>query len=149
MCTWVIIGLLLLFSCPIMSDSAIPWTAARQACLCFTNSWSLPEFISIASVMPSSHHIFWHPFLLLLSIFPNIRAVLIRWPKYWTFSFSISPSYEDSGLTSHMIDCFDLFAVQGTLRSLLQHHSSRHQFFSVLPSLWSSCHNCMWPLGRP
>ena len=73
MCTWVIIGLLLLFSCPIMSDSAIPWTAARQACLCFTNSWSLPEFISIALVMPSSHHIFWHPFLLLLSIFLNIR----------------------------------------------------------------------------
>ena len=105
-----------------------PWTAAHQASLSFTISWSLLRFMSIESVMPSNHRILCHPLLLLPSIFPSIRvfsndsALLIRWPKYWSFSFSISPSNEYSGLISFRIDWFDLLAVQGTLKSLLQHH---------------------------
>ena len=96
-----------------------------------TNSQSLPKFMSIESVMPSNHLILCHPLLLLLSIFPNIRvfsseSVLhIRWPKYWSFSFSISPSNEYSVLTSLRMDWLDLLAVQGTLKSLIQHHSSK------------------------
>ena len=94
-------------------------------------SWSLPKFLSISSVMPSSHLILWHPFLLLPSIFPSIKdfsnesALRIRWPKYWSFSFSISPSNEYSGLISLKIDWDDLLAVQRTLRSHLQHHISK------------------------
>ena len=108
---------------------ATPWTAARQASLSITNSQSLVKLISIDLVMPSSHLILCHPLLRLPSIFPSIRvfsyeSVLhIRWPKYW--SFSISPSNEYSGLISFRIDWFDLLAVQGTLKSLLQHHSSK------------------------
>ena len=106
-----------------------PWTAAHEASFSLTISQSLLKFMSIALVMPSSHLIFWCSVLLLPSIFPSIRdfsnesAVHIRWPKYWSFSFSISPSNEYSGLSSLKIDWFDLRAVQGTLRSLLQHHS--------------------------
>ena len=109
---------------------ATAWTAACQASLSITNSWSLLKLMSIELVIPSNHLILCHP-LLLPSIFPSIRvfsneSVLhIRWPKYWSFSFSISPSNEYSGLTSFRIDWFDLLAVQGTLRSLLQHHSSK------------------------
>ena len=105
---------------------ATPWIATRQVTLSLTISWSLPKFTSIASVMPSSHRILWCSLLLLPSIFPSIRdffnesAVRIKWPKYW--SFSICPSNEYSGLISLKIDWFDL-AVQGTFRSLLQHHS--------------------------
>ena len=108
-----------------------PWTAARQASLSITNSWSLPKLMSIESVMLSSHLILCRPLLLLSSIFPSIRvfsneSVLpIRWPKYWSFSFSISPSNECSGLISFRIDWLDLLAVQGTLQSLLRHHSSK------------------------
>ena len=108
-----------------------PWTTARQASLSITNSWSLPKLMSIESVMPSNHLILCHPLLLLPSIFPSIRvfskeSVLhIRWPKYWSFSFSISPSKEHSGLLSFRMDWLDLLAVQGTLKSLLQHHSSK------------------------
>ena len=108
-----------------------PWIAAGQASLSITNSWSLPKPMSIESVMPSSHLILCHPLLLLPSIFPNIRvfsnesALCIRWPKYWSFSFNISPSNEHSGLISFMMDWLDLLAVQGTLKSLLQHHSSK------------------------
>ena len=108
-----------------------PWTVARQASLSITNSWSLLKFTSIESVMPSSHLIFCLPLLLLPSIFPRIRvfskeSVLhITWPKYWSFSFSISPSNEHSGLISFRMDWLDLLAVQGTLKSLLQHHSSK------------------------
>ena len=108
-----------------------PSAAARQASLSLTVSRSLPKFMSIASVMPSSYLILWCPLLLLSSIFPGVRdfvsesAVCFRWPKYWSFSFSISPSNEYSGLISLRIDWFDLLAVQGTLRSLLQHHSSK------------------------
>ena len=110
---------------------AIPWTAARQASLSITNSRSLLKLLSIELVMPSNHLILCHPLLLLPSIFPSIRVfsnrsdLCIRWPKYWSFSFSISPSNEYSGLIFFRIDWFDLFAVQGTLRSLLQHHSSK------------------------
>ena len=104
---------------------ATPWTAAHQASLSITNSWSLLKLMSIESVMPSHHLILCHPLLLLPSIFPikvfsNESVLPIRWPKYCSFSFSISPSNEYSGLIS-----FDLFAVQGTLKSLLQHHSSK------------------------
>ena len=106
-----------------------PWTAAHQDSLSITNSRSLLKFMSIDLVMPSNHLILCHPLLLLPSIFPSIRvfsseSVLhIRWPKYWSFSFSISPSNEYSGLISFRMDWLDLFAVQGTLKSLLQHHS--------------------------
>ena len=106
-----------------------PWTAARQASLSITNSWSLLKLMSIESVMPSNHLILCHPLLLLPSIFPSIRAfpkesaLHIRWPKYW--SFSISPSNEYSGLISFRIVRLDLLAVKGTLKSLLQHHSSK------------------------
>jgi len=108
-----------------------PWIAAHQAFLSFTISWSLLKLMSIESVMPSSHLILCHSLRLLPSIFPTIRvfsselALHIRWSKYWNFSFSISPSNEYSGLISFRIDWFDLLAVQGTLMSLLQHHSSK------------------------
>ena len=108
-----------------------PWTAARQASLSITNSWSSLRLTSIKSVMPSSHLILCRPLLLLPSIFPSIRvfsnesALHIRWPKYWSFSFSISPSNEHSGLISFRMDWLDLLAVQGTLKSLLQHYSSK------------------------
>jgi len=109
---------------------ATPWTAACQASLSITNSQSLLKLMSIESVMPSNHLILCHP-LLLPSIFPSIRIfsneslLPIRWPKYWSFNCSISPSNEYSGLISFRIDWFDLLAVQGTLKSLLQHHSSK------------------------
>ena len=101
------------------------WTAAHLASLSITNSWSLFKLMSIQSVMPSNHLIFCGPLLLLPSIFPNIKVfsnesvIRIRWPKYWSFSFSISPSSKYSGLISFSIDCFDLFAVQETLKSLI------------------------------
>ena len=107
------------------------WTAIRQASLSITNSWSLPKLMSIESVMPSNHLILCHPLLLLPSIFPSIRvfsnesALRIRWPNYWSFSFSISPSNEYSGLISFRMDWLDLLAVQGILKILLQHHSSK------------------------
>ena len=110
---------------------ATPWTAARQASLSITNSWSPPKPMSIESVRPSNHLILCHPLLLPPSIFPSIRvfssesALHIRWPKYWSFSFSISPSNEHPGLISFRMDWLDLLAVQGTLKSLLQHHSSK------------------------
>ena len=108
-----------------------PWTSAHQASLSITNSWSLLKLMSVASVMPSNYLIFCRSLLLMPSVFPRIRvfsneSVLhIRWPKYWSFSFSISPSKEYSGLMSFWMDWLDLFAVQGTLKSLLQHHSSK------------------------
>ena len=120
-----------------------PWTAAHQASLSITNSQRSPKPMSIESVMPSNHLILCRPLLLLPSIFPSIRvfsnesALRIRWPKYWSFSFSISPSNEHPGLISFKMDWLDLLAVQETLKSLLQHHSSkasilRHSaFFTV------------------
>ena len=109
---------------------ATPWTAARQASLAITNSQSLLKLMSIESVMPSNHLILCHSLLLPPSIFPSIRVpsnesvLCIRWPKYWSFSFNISPSNEYSGLISFRMDWLDLLAVQGTLKSLLQHHGS-------------------------
>ena len=115
-------------SCPTLCN---PWTAAHQNSLSITNSWSLLKLMSIKSVMPSNHLILCRPILLPPSIFPSIRVfsnesiLQIRWPKYWTFSFSISPSDEYSGLISIRWDWLDLPAVQGTLKSLLHHHSSK------------------------
>jgi len=108
-----------------------PWTAACQASLSITNSWTPPKLMSIESVMPSSHLILCRPLLFLPSIFPSIRvfsnelALHIRGPKYWSFNFSISPSKEHPGLISFRMDWLDLLAVQQTLKSLLQHHSSK------------------------
>ena len=108
-----------------------PWTAAQQASLSITNSWSLPKLMSIESVMPSNHLILCRPLLLLPPVPPSIRvfstepALCIRWPKYWSFSFNMSPSNEHSGLISFRMDWLDLLVVQGTLKSLLQHHSSK------------------------
>ena len=119
---------------------ATPWTAVCQASLSITNSQSLLKLMSIELVMPSNHLILCHPLLLLPSIFLNIRVfsnqlvLHIRWPKYWSFSFSISPSSEYSGLISFRMDWLDLLAVQGTLKSLLQHHSSKLQFFGFFYS---------------
>ena len=118
------------FSCSVLS-SATPWTAARHASLSITNSQNLPKLMSIELVMPSNHLILCRPLLLLPSIFPSIRvfsnesALHIRWPKYWSFSFNISPSNEHPGLISFRMDWLDLLAAQGTLKSLLQHHSSK------------------------
>ena len=120
-----------------------PWLTARQASLSITNSWNLPKLTSIESVMPSSHLILCRPLLLLppitpsIRVFPNKSILHMRWPKYWSFSFSISPSKENPGLISSRMDWLDLLAVQGTLKNLLQHHSSkasilRHSaFFTV------------------
>ena len=110
---------------------ATPWTTARQASLSITNSWSPPKPMSIESMMPSNHLILCHPLLLLPPILPSIMVfssestLHMRWPKYWSFSFSISPSNEHPGLISFRMDCLDLLAVQGTLKSLLQHLSSK------------------------
>ena len=117
-----------------------PCTAECQASLSVTNSWSSPKLMSIELVMPSNHLIFCWP-LLLPSIFPSIRvfsnesALCIRWPEYWSFSFNISPSNENPRLISFRIDWLDLLAIQGSLKSLLQHHSSKHQFFGAQLSL--------------
>ena len=124
-------------SCPTLCN---PWTAALQASLSITNSRILPKFMSIESVMPSNHLILCHS-LLLLSIFPSIRVfsnesfLHNRWPKYWSFSFNISPSSEHRGLISFRTDWLDLLALQGPLESLLQHHVQKHQFFYAQLSL--------------
>ena len=108
-----------------------PWTVARQISLSITNSWSLLKLISVESKMPSNHLILCHPLLLLPSIFPSIRVfssesvLRIRWPKNWTFNFSISPSNEYSGLVSFRMDWLELLTVQGTLKSLIQYHGSK------------------------
>ena len=123
------------FSRSVMSDSATPWIAVCQASLSITNSRSLLKFMSIKSVMPSSHLILCCPFFLLppipssIRVFSNESTLRIRWPKYWSFSFSISPSNEHPGLISFRMDWLDLLAVQGTLKSLLQHHSSKASTF--------------------
>ena len=131
-----------------------PWIAARQASLSITNSRSLPKLTSIESVMPSSHLILGRPLLLLppipssIRVFSSESTLRMRWPKYWSFSFSISPSNEHPGLISFRMGWLDLFAVQGTLKSLLQHHSSRASilwhsaFFTVQLS------HSTWPLEK-
>ena len=126
---------------------ATPWAAARQPSLSITNSRRLLKLLSIELVMPSNHLIFCHPLLLLPSIFSSIRVfsssefiLHIRWPNYWSFSFSISPSNGYSGLISFRMSWLDLLAVQGTLKSLLQHHNQKHQFFGAQPSSQSNSH---------
>ena len=117
------------FSRSVLSDSVTPWIATRQASPSITNSWSLLRLMCIELLMPPSHFILWHPLLLLPPIPPSIRvfsnesALCMRWPKYWSFSFSINPSNEHPGLISFRMDWLDLLADQGTLKSLLQHHS--------------------------
>ena len=119
------------FSCSVVSDSETPWTTARQASLSITNSWSLLKLMSTESVMPSNQLVLCRPLPLLPSVFPIIRfftnesVLRIRWPKYGSFSFGISPSNEHSELISFRMDWLDLLAVQETLKSLLQHHSSK------------------------
>ena len=119
------------FSHSVVSDSVTSWTTACQASLSVINPRSLPKPMSIVSVMPSNHLILHSSFLLLPSVFPSIKvfsnesALHIRWPKYWSFSFNISPSNEHPGLISFRMDILDLLSVQGTLKSLLQHHSSK------------------------
>ena len=131
------------FNHSVMTDSAISWTAACQASLSITNSRSLLKLMCTESVMPSNHLILCHPLLLLPSIFPSIRVfskesvLRIRWPRYWSFNFSISPSNEHPGLISFRMDWLDLLVVQGTLKSLLQHYSSkasilRHSAFFIV-----------------
>ena len=125
----VVVVVIQLLSCVLLFTT--PWTTARQASLSFTVSWSLLKLMSIESVMPCYHLILCRPLLLLPSIFPSMRvfskesALRMRWPKYWSFSFSISPSNEHSGLISFRIDWFDLLVVQRTLKNLLQHHNSK------------------------
>ena len=140
-----------------------PWIATHKASLSTTKSWSSPKPMSTELVIPSNHLIFCHPRLLLPSIFPNIRvfsnesALRIRWPKYWSFSFSISPSNEQPGLIFFKMDWLDLLAVQGTLKSLLQHHSLKASilqraafffcffkgfffFLKAVQTPWTVCH---------
>ena len=134
---------------------AIPWIAARQATLSIINSQSSPKLMSIESVLPSSHLILCRPLLLLPPIPPSIRvffnesALRMRWPKYWSFSFNISPSKEHPGLIFFRMDWLDVLAVQGTLKSLLQHHIQKHQFFSAQLSLESTSHIHTWLLKKP
>ena len=132
-----------------------PWTAALQASLSFTISWSLLRLMSFELKIPSNYLILCCPLLLLPSIFSSIRvflnklALCIRWPKYWIFSFSISPSNEYSWLISFRIDWFDLLTVQGLSRVFSSTTARKHQFLSALPSLWSSSHICAWLLEKP
>ena len=134
---------------------ATPWIAARQASLSNSNSQSSLRLTSIESVMPSSYLILCRPLLLLPPIPPSIRVfsnestLRMQWPKYWSFSFSIFPSKEIPGLISSRMDWLDLLAVQGTLKSLLQHHSSKHQFFGTQLSSQSNSHIHTWPLEKP
>ena len=132
-----------------------PWAAACQASLCFTISQSLPRLMPIESVMPSNRLILCHPLLLLPLIFPSIRVFSsestlgIRWPKYWIFSLSVSPSNENSGLISIRIDGFDPLQSKGLSRVFSNTTVPKHEFFSSQPSLWSSCHMHTWLLEKP
>ena len=134
---------------------ATPWIAACQSFLSFTVSRSLLKLMSIESVIPSNHLILCHPLLLLLPIFPSIRvfsnesALLVSWPKYWSFNFSISPSNEYSVLISFRIDWFGLLAVQGTLKSLLQHHSSKASILQHSAFFMVQCSHPYMTTGKP
>ena len=150
----------LLYSCSVQSLSHVwlfvtPWTTARQTSLSITNSWNLLKLISMESVMWSNHLILCRPLLLPPSIFPSIRvfsneSVLhSRWPKYWNFSFSLNPSNEYSGLISSRMEWLDLLAVQGTLNSLFQHHSSKASIFGTQLSSQSNAHIHTRPLEKP
>ena len=132
-----------------------PWTTACQASLSITNSWSLLKLMSIESVMPSNHLILCHPLLLppsiflSISIFSNESCLHIRWPKYWSFSFSISPSNEYLGFISYKTDWLDLLAVQGTLKSLLQHHSSKASILQCSAFFMVQCSHTGITTGKP
>ena len=135
---------------------ATPWTAACQASLSITNSWSLPKLTSIESVMPSSHLILCRPLLLLPPIPPSIRVFFnestlrMRWPKYWSFSFTISPSNEHPGLISYKMDWLDLLGVQETLKIIFSNTTvQKHQFFGTQLSSQSNSHIHTWPLEKP
>ena len=134
---------------------ATPWITARQAFLSITNTQSLLKLMSIELVMPSSDLILCHPRLLLPSIPPSIRVfsnesvLLIRWPKCWSFSFSISRSNENPGLISFKVDWLDLLAVQGTLKSLLQHHSSKASILQCSAYFTVEISHHTWPLEKP
>ena len=138
-----------MFGHSLMSNFATPWNAARQASLSFTISWSLLKLMTMELVMSSKHLVLCWPLHLLPSIFSSIRvfsnewALHIRWPKYWSFSFSINPSSEYSGLISFRIDWFDLLVVQGILKSVLQYHSSKVSILQYQPFLLSSSHICI------
>ena len=133
---------------------ATPWIAARQASLSITNSRSLPKLMSIESVVPSNHLILCRPLLLLppipssFRVFSNESTLHMRWPKYWSFSFSIIPSKGFPGLISFRVDWLDLLAVQGTLKSLLQHHSSKASILWHSASSQSNSHIHTWPLEK-
>ena len=132
-----------------------PWITACQASLSITNSRSLLKLMPIESVMPSNHLILCRPLFLLPPIPPSIRVfsnestLCMRWPKYWSFSFSISPSNEHPGLISFRMDWLDLLAIQGTLKHLLQHHSSKASIFGAQLSSQSNSHMHTWPLEKP
>ena len=132
-----------------------PWIAAFQASLSITSSRSSLKLTSIESVIPSSHLILCHPLLLLPPIPPSIRVfsnestLRMKWPKYWSFSISISPSNEHPGLISFIMDWLDILAVQGTLKSLLQTTVQKHQFFGAQLSSQSNSHIHTWPLEKP
>ena len=132
-----------------------PWITAHQASLSITNSQSWLKLMSIEWVMPSSHLILCRPLLLLppiplsIRVFSNESTLRMRWPKYWSFSFSICPSNEHPGLISFRMDWLGLLAVQGTLKSLLQHHSSKDQFFGAQLSSQFNSHIHTWPLEKP
>ena len=134
---------------------ATPWTAACQASLSITNSRNLLKLMSFESVMPSNHLILCYPLLLLPSIFSSIRVfsnesiLHIRWPRYWSFSFSISPSNDYLGLISFRIAWFALLAVRGTIKSLIQHHSSKTSILGIQLSLWSNSHIHTGLLEKP
>ena len=142
------------FSCSVMYDSVIPWTAARQASLSISNSWSLLKLMSIESVMTCSHLILCRPLLLLSSIFPSIRgfsnesALHIRWPKYWSFSFNINPCNEHSGLISFRMDWLDLLAVQGLSGVFSNITVQKHQLLIYRWNLNGHTHEISPLLGR-
>ena len=162
-CYWWELSILfyyLLFPCSVQSLSrvwlfATAWTAVRQASLSITNSQSLLKLMSIMLVMPSNHFILCHPLLLPPSIFPSIRVfssesvLLIRWPKFWNFSFSISPSNEYAGLISFRMDWLDLLAVQGTLKSLLQLHTSKASILRCSAFFIIQISHPTWLLEKP
>ena len=138
----------------LLNSVKTPWTLALQASLFFTISWSLLRFTTIKLVMPSNRLILWALFSFAFNLSKHQGLfqwadLHIRWPKYWTFSFSNSPSNEYSGFISFRIGRFDPLAVQGTLKSLLQHPIQKHQFFSTQPSLWSNSHIHTWLLEKP
>ena len=139
-------------SCPTLCD---PMDCTHQASLSITNSQSLFKLMSIESVMPSNHLILCHPLLLLppvprrIRVFSNESTLRLRWPKYWSFSFSIGPSKEHPGLISFRMDWLDLLAVQGTLKSLLQHHSSKASILQRSAFFTVNSHIHTWPLEKP